>query len=117
VSDGRLTSAPSIVTVTATANRPPVANAVMITSVTDRAVGKLLTLDGSGSNDPDGDRIVSYTWTVLKAPTGSSAQLLGSNAVRPLLIPDVAGLYVLSLIVSDGNLSSSPAIVSFEVAP
>ena len=66
-------------------------------------VGDLVKLDGSGSRDPNGDSI-SYSWH-MTAPKNSSAALSDERAVNPTFIPDVSGVYVIGLSVSDGTLT------------
>jgi RHS repeat-associated protein len=86
------------------ANTPPVADAGA--DQTPR-VGDTITLDGSGSSDPDGDDL-TYLWSIDEAPVGSTATLSDPNAVLPTLTIDKAGRYVFSLIVDDGSTPSEP---------
>jgi RHS repeat-associated protein len=89
------------------ANRAPVANAGadQITHV-----GQTVTLDGSGSSDPDGDAL-TLQWTKLSAPAGSSATLSNPNAVMPTFVADKPGTYEFSLRVNDGTVDSAPDVV------
>ncbi|MEL7834836.1 PKD domain-containing protein [Fodinibius sp. Rm-B-1B1-1] len=64
-------------------------------------VGEEITLDASGSTDPDGDDL-SFEWS-LDTPSGSSVQLSDDQAEAPTFTPDVAGDYLATLTVSDGN--------------
>lgn len=103
VNDGKLDSTVVTTTVTAaTANVAPVANAGALQSV----VLGLVTLDGSGSTDANGDTL-TYSWTLLAKPVGSSASLSDSTSAKPTFTADLVGVYVASLVVSDGRLSSS----------
>lgn len=112
VSDGRLSSAASVVSILAkTSNRPPVAHAGTAVTVA-RNVATLLS--GGLSTDPDSDPL-TYEWTVMSKPTGSEFKLIGSNSVAPVFSADTAGQYVLRLVVSDGMVSSLPAIVIITV--
>lgn len=79
-------------------------------------VGALVTLDGSGSNDPDGDPIDSYDWMMVSAPTGSAATLSNADTAGPLFTPDLPGAYEIELIVSDGYEYSEPDSVTILVA-
>ncbi|MEQ3695878.1 MAG: PKD domain-containing protein [Pseudomonadales bacterium] len=66
-----------------------------------------ITLDGSGSFDSDGD-LLSYSWSLVSSPAGSSATLARADTAFPVVTPDVSGDYVLELVVSDGTNSSTP---------
>ena len=103
VNDGKLESTVVTTTVTAaTANVAPVANAGTVQSV---ALG-LVTLDGSGSTDANGDTL-TYSWTLLAKPIGSNASLSDVTSAKPTFTADLVGVYVASLVVNDGKLSSS----------
>ncbi|RYF11784.1 MAG: hypothetical protein EOO77_18695, partial [Oxalobacteraceae bacterium] len=103
VNDGKVDSAPVDVTIMATvANAAPVANAGPDQSVKN---GILVTLDGSASNDANGDAL-TYQWTMDARPSGSTATLSSAAVAKPTFVPDAAGNYTLSLIVSDGSLKS-----------
>ncbi|MGI9135135.1 MAG: PKD domain-containing protein, partial [Rhodoferax sp.] len=93
---------------TAKINVAPVANAGSAQSVT---LGTKVTLDGSASSDANGDSL-SYAWTLSAKPSGSSASLASASTVKPTFTPDVAGTYVASLVVNDGQLSSSASTVT-----
>ncbi len=104
VSNGQTNSAADTVVITATvANITPVANAGPDQNV---VIGSVVTLNGSGSSDANGD-VLTYNWSFTLKPAGSIAALTNSAAVNPTFTADVEGTYVLSLIVSDGNLTSS----------
>ena len=83
-------------------NRAPTADAG---GDRDIAVDTLVTLDGSGSSDPDTDAL-SYRWTLFSKPANSNASLIDSNRVTPSFTTDVAGDYVIQLIVNDGSADS-----------
>ncbi len=86
------------------ANQPPVANAGEDQNI---IVGDLVTLDGRNSSDPDGD-LITYNWTILAIPSGSSAVLNNPTSVMPTVVPDLPGDYIFSLIVNDGKVDSYP---------
>ena len=109
VSDGKLSSTASTVKVTATAvNVAPVAKAGVDQNVTS---GSVVTLDGSASSDANGDAL-TYAWTLTSRPTGSLAALTSANTVKPTFTSDVVGIYVATLVVNDGKLSSAAAQVT-----
>ena len=103
-SDGSLTSTvDQVVIIVATGNLPPVANAGPDQTVT---AGQQVTLDGTGSSDPNGDPL-TYSWCLKGRPEGSTATLSGANTARPTFTPDIAGSYVFCLTVNDGKLGSA----------
>jgi len=88
-----------------TPNRPPVAEAGGDQVVEqDYLGGAGVTLDGSGSSDPDGDEI-TYLWTW----DGGSAA--GVNPVISLPL----GTTIITLIVNDGIVDSAPDVVEIQV--
>lgn len=104
VFDGKLYSpiATNVITA-ATGNRIPVANAGANQSVSTAA---LVTLDGTLSSDPDFDPL-TYAWILVAKPSGSSASLSSSSSPKPTFTADKEGAYLLSLVVSDGKLTST----------
>ena len=107
VNDGLEDSQSTVVTIT-TQNIVPVANAGQNRSV---LTGDTVTLNGSQSRDQDGDPL-SYTWQLLSVPVGGQAVLSSLTAVSPTFIADVAGSYVIELLVNDGMATSTPATVT-----
>ncbi len=85
-------------------NNPPVANAGVDITVSE--LGGTAHLDGSASSDPDGQSL-TYEWTILSRPYGSTAVLSDSSIVNPTLTPDKKGAYLIQLVVSDGDLTSN----------
>ena len=109
VNDGGLDSVPDIV-LASTENGRPAASAG-----TDQVAntGDLVTLDGLGSSDPDGDSL-TYAWSLLHAPEGSTAALSDPSAAQPSFTADLVGSYVAQLIVAETageQLKSDPATV------
>ncbi len=82
----------------------PVANAGPDQSV---VIGSLVTLDGSGSTEPNGGPL-TYAWTMTSKPNGSSTVVANSSSVTTSFTADVLGVYTISLIVSNGTTSSIP---------
>lgn len=90
-------------------NSAPIANAGINQTV---AVGETVSLDGTGSADPDGD-LLSFQWTIQSYPNGSTAAILNADKPNPLFTPDQPGDYVFQLVVTDSlGLSSAPATVT-----
>jgi len=74
-------------------------------------LGAEATLDGSASSDPNGDGL-GYEWSLDDMPGRSVLQtsdIVGATTATPSLTPDIAGRYVLSLVVSDGTAFSTPS--------
>lgn len=82
-------------------NYPPVADAGQDRTVyvTPPATTAMVTLDGSGSYDPDGDPL-SYTWTW----DGNTTHGVNPTIELPL------GTTTITLVVSDGELSESDTV-------
>jgi RHS repeat-associated protein len=107
VNDGQAASAADTVTVTTT-NVAPVANAGPDQTA---VVGAIVTLDGSGSSDADGDAL-TFSWTLTSVPPGSGAALVNAASVAPTLTIDRPGTYIARLVVSDGLASSAGDLVA-----
>lgn len=108
VDDGRGGTASDTVTVVvveANGNQAPVADAGVDQSV---EVGSRVTLDGSGSADPDPEDVLSYAWRLVDGPASVSIQSATSDKARVTLA--TAGEYVFELTVSDGMVSSRDSV-------
>ena len=110
VNNGYQNSQPSTVTIT-TSNTPPVANAGSDQSI---VLGSIVQLDGSASSDADGDPL-TYSWSLVSRPDDSRVNLSAANSKTPTFTPDVAGTYVVQLIVNDALANSTPATVMISV--
>lgn len=95
-----------------TQNSVPTANAGPDQS---SEVGLLITLDGTGSSDPDGDTI-TYAWEFESKPSDSQVSLSDGSAKNPTFTADVIGDYVVNLVVSDGTASSDPDTVTVQIS-
>src|ERR1017187_911883 len=113
VNDGTNSSAPAMVYITTGPPPPPTANAGPIQSVT---TGALVQLDGSKSTDLDGNPL-TYKWSLLSLPAGSTAKLSSTSLVNPTFSADQPGTYVAQLIVNDGFQDSTPSTVTITATP
>jgi uncharacterized repeat protein (TIGR01451 family) len=77
----------------------PVANAGADQQV---AVGATVELSGSASTSARGDAL-TYQWSLISVPTGSTAVLTNPTALRPTFVADQAGLYEADLQVTDAH--------------
>jgi parallel beta-helix repeat protein len=80
------------------ANQPPTAEAGLNKTVHP---GDVVTLDGSGSSDPEEDYPLTYFWNITSKPEGSTAVLSNPHVVNPSFIPDMLDDYVIELVVTD----------------
>lgn len=110
VSDGTLLDTDTV-TLSA-ANTAPQANAGRDRYV---SVGSSVVLDGTNSSDPNQDSL-SYAWTLVSKPSGSTATLQNSASARPSVTHDVAGAFVIQLVVSDGIVNSAADTVRITAA-
>ncbi len=107
------------VTATAGTNIPPTADA----GTNQRASkGTTVTLDGTGSDDLDGDNsALIYLWERVSGPTEvtlSSAAASQPTFTIPTVIPTGQAVsYVFRLTVNDGQESSAPATVRIFIRP
>jgi RHS repeat-associated protein len=73
------------------------------------AVGAAIALDATGSTDFDGDAL-TYRWSLVTSPGSSAATIADPALPRASFTPDMAGLYVAQLSVSDGRFTSHTTI-------
>lgn len=69
--------------------------------------GASVTLNASGSTSPRGAAL-SYAWTLVTKPSGSTAALSSATVANPTFVADLPGAYEADLVVNDGTASSSP---------
>ncbi|MCW9017511.1 MAG: PKD domain-containing protein, partial [Kangiellaceae bacterium] len=112
VNDGVFDSAPDTVNIAAEApaNNKPIANAGADQTVN---VSASVALNGSGSSDADGDNL-SYRWSFVSLPNGSSVSLFNNTTISPSFTPDTEGSYIVQLIVNDGRVDSDADSVVIE---
>ena len=108
--DGVNYSAASQVNVTVNAvNHVPTANAGPNQDVN---MGSTVTLNGTGSTDPDGDSL-SYSWVQASGPV--QVTLNGASTAQPTFVANTVGTYQLSLTVNDGKVNSTPSRVTIRI--
>ncbi|MBI5509770.1 MAG: hypothetical protein HY903_13530 [Deltaproteobacteria bacterium] len=103
-------SAPDQVTVTATPNHVPQADAGGNQQVVR---GQPVILDGSRSSDVDGDNL-AFAWQMIAKPPASQTQIDDAAAGTTFFTADVIGTYLVGLTVNDGTIGSqiSRALIS-----
>ena len=113
--NGGATSSDVVAVTIKDANQAPIANAGPDQSVNESTT---VTLDGSASNDPDGDLPISYLWT--QTAGAHNVTLIGANTVNATFTaPNVSSsgdILIFSLNVTDAKgLASSSAVDSVSV--
>lgn len=78
--------------------------------------GSVVQLNGSDSQDPDGDTL-RFEWEFLERPPGSGAVLSSSNTATPLFVPDAEGSYRIRLTVNDLRGAAASDEVTVSVLP
>jgi len=71
-------------------------------------VSSRVTLDASGSYDPDLIDELSYKWTQLEGP---EVNLRNADTATPYFTCEEEGLYVFEVVVSDGFVDSAPRTI------
>lgn len=81
-------------------------------------VDERVELDGSASYDPEASPL-SYSWSLSVAPECSeldSTDVYNAETANPSFAADCEGLYLMSLVVSDGENWSDPDYCTIDVA-
>ncbi len=108
VNDGKAKSAPDTTSITVQVlpppNHPPKA---IISAPATVKVGDTVMLDGSASNDQDGDPL-TFTWSFALRPANSSATFSDPKSAKPSFVADVKGTYTVQLVVNDGKVDNNP---------
>ncbi|HSZ34035.1 MAG TPA: PKD domain-containing protein, partial [Puia sp.] len=108
--DGASSSATVRITVVGTVNQPPTANAGANQEITLPLDS--VTLNGTGSIDPDGT-ITNYTWKQLSGPSTATIETAGSATTIATNL--VQGTYSFQLTVRDNDGATSTDTVSIAV--
>ena len=112
ISDGYFITTGTVIVMVSPVNDAPIANAGP-----DQAArtNNIVTLDGSGSSDVDGD-LLNYSWSFISVPAHSRATLSGGGTtVNPTFKADKEGAYVVRLVVNDGLVGSAADTVTITV--
>ncbi len=72
--------------------------------------GSINLLNGSASSG--GTAPLTYSWTIQSKPAGSTTMIDGADKAKAEFESDVAGSYVIQLVVSDGVTISQPATIT-----
>lgn len=75
-------------------------------------MGEVVQLNGGGSTDPNGLPLTGYSWSSVAQPDGSAVVITPQGNGLASFIPDLAGTYIVGLVVSDAFGSSSQATVA-----
>lgn len=92
-------------------NQPP--TALCGTVSTEVFVGQTVTLDGSGSSDPEG-KDLTYRWEFITKPAESQAAIADPTAAVTSFQADKEGAYSVRLTVRDPEGASASCTVSVE---
>ena len=101
-------------------NMPPVAHAGQDMDVIS---GTTVTLDGTGSRDPDGT-IASWAWTIINMDNNIPVTLERENTATPTFVANIptssseSVIHIFSLVVTDHQgIASEPDTVTITVLP
>ncbi|MBW2440373.1 MAG: PKD domain-containing protein [Deltaproteobacteria bacterium] len=113
VNDGTVDSEAAAISVTAADIQPPPNTTPVADAGQNQSLpaGETVYLDGSNSSDADSGDQLTYLWSFVTRPVGSSATFSDPLAVDPTFVADVAGAYTVQLIVNDGTVDSEPDTV------
>ncbi len=92
-----------------------VAPVAIISEPLKYVTGDIVYVDGTLSNDPDGDSLISYVWSIESKPGSSTSDVLTNDTVVASFIPDLEGEYVVGLVVNNGTSNSIMATKTITV--
>ena len=109
VNDGHMDSAPFEITIEVL--KIPVAVAGFEQQL---PVQQEVQLSAEESRPGAGGSDLTFQWTIVQKPSGSSAELSDPTSENPTFVPDTPGVYIIHLIVNDGINESAPSIIEYE---
>jgi hypothetical protein len=96
--------------------------AVLARQRLDAVVGSVIRLDGRESYDPE-NLPLTWKWSFRQVPIGSALTDTSFRSIRPKsravsFTPDKIGIYVVELVVNNGDLDSDPttAVVGLQIS-
>jgi hypothetical protein len=97
--------------------QPPVA--VLAESRIDALIGHIIQLDGRKSYDPQ-NKPLTWKWRFTQVPIGSLVESVGLAPIRAngrvvRFVPDKIGIYVVELVVNNGDLDSDPTTIQISI--
>ncbi|MEP2650681.1 MAG: TonB family protein [Paraglaciecola sp.] len=114
VNDGNIDSIEdSVMVIAETQNVAPIA--ATNSDLSGFIVNQLYSLDATASYDADND-MLTYNWQLIAMPDeGANASLSSDTSVVSTFTTDTVGEYIISLVVNDGSLDSTPLNLVFSV--
>jgi hypothetical protein len=113
VTDGNADDTDEITITAGEPNVPPAADAGPDQAVA--LLGATVLLDGSGSFDPDNfPQTLAYVWSFASLPADSgltNANIVNAGTANASFVPDIIGMYLLRLDVTDGVDSDFDQVV------
>jgi len=107
VTDGRGGEATSQITIQVRTNKSPIITGLIADAVWTLPSGSLQVT--CNASDPDGDEL-SYEWSA------TAGDISGTGAVVDWTAPEEVGIYDVTVVVTDGHLSSATDSLSISVA-
>jgi PKD repeat protein len=86
---------------------------LLLSSMAFSQTTNTVTLDGSGSTDPDGT-IVKYKWVQT---SGTTTPIVNSDSAKATVVYTIPGIYVYSLTVTDNSGATATGSTQVTVLP
>lgn len=108
-SNAGVTATDTVTITVGAAAQAPIASAGMDVSVsdTDREPGEIVTLDASGSSDPNGQPL-TYSWSLQADPVVE----LGTGVTLTVRLPDGVNTVMLRVEDPDGNVATDTVVIT-----